>query len=164
MKRGLILSCCVLVCSCNISDELDDSGSVNWTWIKSEIKEKANKRIVHQELFGQGNAIRLLQSMSMFDNKAFCFIDGVDSYIFDINSKEVFNTGKLPEKSHHNNAQFLDVYYQEGDKYPLLLLSKGNYPPDQNECFIVRLEEINDSIKFTRIKTIKNNILIVKNY
>jgi len=153
-------------CQINIgTEELTPNSeeSLNWTWLKSRTTEKAQSRLVHQEVFGDGNKIRLLQSMSMFDNKAFCFNDGLYCYVFDIDSKIKYNTRDLPEESHHNNAQFLDIYYQEGDKYPLLLLSTGNYPPDQNEFYVVRVTENNGFIIFTKIKTIKNVLYEARN-
>lgn len=165
MKNAfVILSFLFLLYSCDSLETQDDNNSkLKWLWVMEDTRENANKRIVHQETFGENNQIRLLQSMSLFDNKVFCFNDGTECYIFNIDSKKVFNSGALPEKSHHNNAQFLDVYFDKGDKYPLLLLSRGDYPPNQNEFYIVRVIEKNDSITFHRVKTIKNTIAEAKN-
>lgn len=163
MKKIVKLLSLLFVCTSCGTEDLYDNSSLQWHWLEGDTYEKAQMNIVHQELFGDGNSIRLLQSMAMCDNKAFCFNDGTECYVFDINSKQVFNTGRLLENCHHNNAQFLDVYYESGDKYPLLLLSRGNYPPDQNEVYIVRVEERNDSIVFKRIKTIRNTLVEAQN-
>lgn len=158
-----ILLSFLFVCTCCSTENLYNNASLQWHWIERNTFENAQMNIIHQELFGEGNSIRLLQSMGMYDSKAFCFNDGTECYVFDINSKQEYNTGMLPENCHHNNAQFLDVYYESNDKYPLLLLSRGNYPPDQNEVYIVRIEERSDSIVFKRIKTIKNTLIEAKN-
>ncbi len=158
---------CFFLYACNADDETDEitiAGGLAWTWLGDDGKvEPAIMRSVYEEKFGEGNSIRLNQSMAIFGDKVFCFNDGTECYIFDIDSKKVFNSGALPEISHHNNAQFLDVYYDKGDKYPLLLLSRGDYPPNQNELYIVRVIEKNDSITFHRVKTIKNTIAEAKN-
>ena len=166
MDRKCILALVSLLFffSCNSYSSISESDSaLNWLWIKTDTKEKACQRLIHQEFFGDGNHILYLQSMSLFDNKSFCFEAGTECYVFDIDTKEVFNTGELPEQSHHNNAQFLDIYFDKEDKYPLLLLSRGDYPPNQNEFYIVRVLQKNDSISFHRIKTIKNTLVEAKN-
>lgn len=137
--------------------------SLRWKWIKSNMTENSKSRLVHQLFFSDKNQIRFHQSMSIYDNKAFCFNHGDICYVFDIKSKEELPASPLPEISHHNNAQFLDVFYQDDDKFPLLLLSRGDYPPNQNEFYIVRVEEKEKLFSFVRLKTIKNTLVEAKN-
>lgn len=152
----------MLLSSCQKFQE-NNEDTLEWVWLKTGKTEKSQYRVVHQELFGEGNTIRWLQSMGLYDNKVFCFEAGTECCVFDLNTKVHYQSNPLPEYSHHNNAQFLDIYYQEDDKYPLLLLSRGDYPPNQNECYIVRVEEREEFICFSRIKTIKNT-LVEANY
>ena len=99
-------------------------GGATWRWTDSELQEKTTKRLVCEEQYGNDNTIRQHQSMSIFDGIAFCINDGDECRIFDITSKESFYSDPLPDKSHHNNAQFSHYYYDEKDRYPLLFLSR----------------------------------------
>lgn len=165
MRVSYILLLSFIAVSCNGLFDLDivTKNALSWSWLESEMTEEASRQLIYKEKMGEDNPLRLHQSMSIYDNKAFCFNHGVDCFVLDTKTKRKYYSESLPESSHHNNAQFLDVYYQSGDKYPLLLLSRGDYPPNQNEFYIVRVEEKNDSISFHRVKTIKNTIVEAKN-
>lgn len=145
------------------SCEKYDNVLSKWHWLEADLYENREMRLIHEVQFDKNNNLRQHQSMCLYDNKAFCFNDGRDSYVFDINTNKEWQTADMPQKCHHNNAQFLDVYYEAEDKYPLLLLSRGDYPPSQNEFYIFRVVENNDSIYFHKVKTIKNIILEAKN-
>lgn len=134
------------------------SDGEHWTWLQSDTQEVSSRQTIFRHLFGDNDQLRLHQSMSLFDNKIFCFNHGVKCNVFDYNTKQELYSLDLPESSHHNNAQFLDVFLNKDDQFPLLLLSRGDYPPNQNEFYIVRVEELNDTVSFKRIKTIRNAI------
>ena len=136
----------------------DDAGGLKWRWLFSGKEEVATQRLVYEERFGNGNTIRLNQSMAVFKDKAFCFNDGKECRVYDLKTMLKNQAKELPDYSHHNNAQFLKKYYQEGDKYPLLLLSRGDYPPNQSDLYVVRVTEENDCFSFTIVKTIHNTL------
>lgn len=138
-------------------------GGATWRWTDSELQEKTTKRLVCEEQYGNDNTIRQHQSMSIFDGIAFCINDGDECRIFDITSKESFYSDPLPDKSHHNNAQFSHYYYDEKDRYPLLFLSRGDYPPGKNDLYIVRVNESEKHFRYTVVKTIHNAIKEAQN-
>lgn len=164
MKRLLlILSFISFLYACDADQETDGvavSNGLAWMWLNGDGKiEPASMRLVYEEKFGEGNLIRLNQSMAISGDKVFCFNAGTECKIFDLNTKKTFTSNELPEHSHHNNAQFLNKYYTNGDKYPLLLLSRGNYPPNQNELYIVRVTEDENGLSYEIVKTIKNTLI-----
>ena len=158
----------VTSCHASISEEgltisLFSRPDLKWTWVESGKEEIAQKTVLYEELFGTRNSLRLNQSMSVFKERAFCFNDGDECRVIDLSEKKQIVSLSLPEKSHHNNAQFLSTYYDTGDKYPLLLLSRGDYPPNQNDFYIIRVQEENDCISFSTVKTVHNCILEARN-
>ena len=171
MKRlGLILSIVSFMTSCHAAITIDEDSvslfswsSLKWTWVESGNEEFAQKKVLYEELFGTGNSLRHNQSMCVFEEKAFCFSDGDECHIIDIGEKKRLLSELLPDTSHHNNAQFLNTYYDEDDKYPLILLSRGNYPPYQNEFYVIRVQEQDGRIKFNTIKTVYNTIQEARN-
>ena len=96
--------------------------------------------------------------MSISQNRIFCFNHGSECRVFDFITKENLKVHPLPDISHHNNAQFLNLYYDTKDKYPLLLLSRGDYPRSHNEVYVVRVFESDGEISFKVIKTIHNTL------
>jgi len=58
----------------------------------------------------------------------------------------------------HNNAQFSNIFYSEDDRFPLLALSRGDYPPASNPFYVYRIREDERGYYFKIIKTIHNNI------
>lgn len=156
-KNVLFFFMFIMISSCN-DDKNFDGGCIMWKWLDTGILETAAKRLIYEEQFGEGNSIRLNQSMAIHDGKVFCFNDGQECRVYDMETKQKFKSNELPDYSHHNNAQFLKTYYKETDKYPLLLLSRGNYPPSQNELFVVRVTEENQTFSFEIVKTIHNSI------
>lgn len=166
MKRLAV--CCIFVLtmsSCSKNFLLDGTNlslyswaGMTWRWTDSESQEKSTKRLVYEEQYGDGNSIRLHQSMSIFNGVAFCFNDGEECRIYDISSKERYYSDSLPDNSHHNNAQFSHYYYGENDKFPLLFLSRGNYPPSQNDLYLVRINENEMHFSYSVVKTIHSTI------
>lgn len=151
------LSSCTIQNNDCISCE-DERSTLKWTWIDSGQKEASQAKLVYKEFFGDGNALRFHQSLCVWSNKAFCINDGEECKVLDLNSKEWLEAGALPDKSHHNNAQFSNIFFRDGDQYPLLLLSRGSYAPDQNCVYIVRITETDGRFHFSLIKTIRNTI------
>lgn len=106
------------------------------------------------------------QSMAVYGDKAFLFLDttaetinnaGYSFVVIDLVTKEIVFKGNTPTRDcHNNNAQFLDTFYSSNDQYPLLLLSRGDYPSSEEagKCYIVRVTEQSNEFKLTIIKTI----------
>lgn len=105
------------------------------------------------------------QSMAISNDRIFVFLDssaetvaggGYSFVVIDYNTKEIIYRGLMPSHhSHHNNAQFLDVYYDENDAYPLLLMSRGDYPSaDSNKFYIMRIVENDGVFTISIVKTI----------
>lgn len=171
MKRLIIvLSNVFLLLSCHATITIEDTSvslfswsSQKWTWVESGDEEIAHKRVLYEEMFGTGNSFRLNQSLCIFDARAFCFNDGDECRVIDLGEKQQVLSEPLPDISHHNNAQFLQTYYDKDDKYPLLLLSRGDYPPMQNEFYVIRVKEQEGIISFRTIKTIHNTLQEAKN-
>lgn len=159
MKNLLLLIVFMsIIAAC--TDDVDSSSfpGLAWTWIDDGQKEQAVERLIYEEQFGEENALRLNQSMSVWQDNAFCFIHGSECKVLNFNTKEWLQSDPLPEQSHNNNAQFLNTYYDSEDNYPLLLLSRGDYPPNQNDAYIVRVKEDNQHFYFSIVKTIHNTI------
>lgn len=106
------------------------------------------------------------QSMAAYNGKLFCFNDTSlnDGFcvVIDIATKNVlYFVTTIPsvlENSHVNNACFTDVFYNDGDVYPLILISRGDYPNGTDkgkEMYIFRIVESGGAFSFTLIKTIK---------
>ena len=145
------------------SDNLIAPSRIQWTSLKASQNYNVEEQLVHEELWGEtGNSLRLNQSMSIFNDIAFTFNDGRECRAININSSKPLLTSELPDHSHHNNAQFLDVFIEE-DTYPILQLSRGDYPPSQNELYVVRVREVDSIFTFSIIKTIKNEIPAARN-
>ena len=105
------------------------------------------------------------QSMAIYNDRIFVFLDssaetaaggGYSFVVIDYNTKEIIYKGLMPSQhSHHNNAQFLDVFYDEHDTYPLLLMSRGDYPSaDSNKFYIMRIVENEGVFTISIVKTI----------
>ena len=148
----------VIVCSCSLEQDVSTTSRIQWTWLASAAQNNVEEQVVYEELFGDGNPIRFHQSMCVYDGLAFCFSHGTECIVIDLRTGERLQAEKLPESSHHNNAQFLNIFYTDKEKFPLLLLSRGDYPPNQNEFYIVRIVEKDEVLEFNRIQTIKNTI------
>lgn len=167
MRIKQILLALVVISSYSCSHDLSldrlgislylSSSGLSWRSIDTDLLETATKRLIYEECFGEGNSIRLNQSMCIYNNIAFCFNHGDECRIYDIISKQSLRSNPLPDKSHHNNAQFSHQYL-DNDKYPLLILSRGDYPPNQNAFYVIRICEEDECFSFSVHKTIHNNI------
>lgn len=117
---------------------------------------------IYRETYGEGNPMRYAQSMAYANDRIFVF--GSDNYctIYVMSDMENNKTRvALPfDASHWNNAQFSDVYVN-GNSYPLLLLTRGDYPTDERstDLYLVQITEgENYSYTFSIYKTIHNTI------
>ena len=111
------------------------------------------------------------QSMAAYNGKFFCFNDTHINdglcVVIDMDTKEVIDfVEDIPEElanSHLNNVCFTDVFYETNDAYPLILISRGDYPSAADpsvaargkEMYVFRITETNGKFSFTHIKTIK---------
>ena len=117
---------------------------------------------------GEGKITMWNQSMAIYSGHFFVFLDATARTTSDVNcdivviyQSEIIFTGLLPAEvaSHVNNAQFTNTFFASGDKYPLLLLSRGDYGGNKaNKCYLLRItettEEDTTTYEFTIVKTI----------
>lgn len=157
-KLYILLFIIAVLSSCGANIDQEDVPGLYWTWLERNYKESAIEQLIYEEPYGVGNSIRFNQSMCICNNKVFCFNLGNECKVLSLDSKEWLSTSVLPEDSHNNNSQFLKRRYDIRDKYPLLLLSRGDYPPSQNDVYIVRVQETDDNFSFSIVKTIHNRI------
>lgn len=167
MKNQLIVILMVLPLSSCSGNFLVDGADVSlfawsglsWKWVHSDLEEPATRETIYEEQFGDGNTLRLHQSMCVYEDIAFCFNDGDECRVYNIHSKERLYSEPLPQTSHHNNAQFSHYFYDDHDQYPLLILSRGDYPPNQNDFYVVRVSETDGMFDYSVVKTIHNSIV-----
>ena len=158
MKRWAFLFTLFAALSCEAIDQpvTPEWDNLSWILLDSSIKIPISYKTVYEECFGEGNSLRLNQSMCISSNRIFCFNDGTSAHVFDYTTKKNISSKELPEHSHHNNAQFTDCFLQDDSQYPLLLLSRGDYPPNRNDLYLVQVTEQEETIYFQRHKTIHN--------
>lgn len=166
MKRlinsGFLLISLFHCFACESLDDFDNQ-VLAWKWLDTGKEDAAHESVVYEESFGSGNPLRENQSMCVWADKAFCFIDGNECKVLDLKTKQWLASNPLPIVSHQNNAQFLNTFYDREDKYPLLLLSRGDYPPSTNDAYIIRVKESEEGFSYSTIKTIHNSINEAKN-
>lgn len=122
---------------------------------------------IYTETYGGSNIKTIAQGMAIYNDKIFVFIDnvaqkqefGVSVYSLSVSNMGIRSVQHIgdypsPSKSHQNNAQFTNVFYAQEDTYPLLLLSCGDYPGGDTNCYIVRIQENNNEFVFSIVKTI----------
>jgi len=143
---------------CSACEDISDNQDLKWMDISTGREQPAIEKIIYEESFERGYDLRENQSMCIWGSKAFCFNDGKECKVLDLDSKKWLNSAPLPISSHQNNAQFINKYYEKTDKYPLILLSRGDYPPSSNDAYIVRVSESDYFFSFSIVKTIHNRI------
>lgn len=144
-------------------DGIFDNIDSNWTYLNTGKIESTIEKLVYEESVDKGYALKNNQSMCIWGDKAFCFNERNECMILDLYTQKWQNAEPLPIVSHQNNAQFLNSYYDSADEYPLLLLSRGDYPPSSNDAYIVRVNEVNNLFSFSIVKTIHNSIKEAQN-
>lgn len=121
---------------------------------------KCSRNKIYGEVWGNGNFHNYAQSMAIYNNKVFVFLDnnytpnGEGVVIYDMTDFSVIATTTLPEVSHNNNAQFTDVFFDDSDTYPLLMVSRGDYPNGNSDFYIMRIIENDGTFSFEVVKTI----------
>ena len=143
-------------------EDITKPSRIQWAWINTSTRENIKEELIYEELFGGGNDMRLNQSMCVYNNWAFCFNHGTSCKLLDLDSLTEIAVEPLPDKSHHNNAQFLDVFTQ-GESFPLLLLSQGNYPPNKDRLYVIQVKRNNSVLSFEVVKTVKCSIPAAQN-
>ena len=91
------------------------------------------------------------QSMSVYGDTAFVFYTDGYCKIFDLKYKRKLKEATLASqssKNHVNNAMFSNMFYADGDKFPLLYVS----PYGKQICYVERYHE--DENMFELIQTI----------
>lgn len=155
---GILLVC--ISCDYNSNEENDVYG---WEIFETNSVVPATRHEIYSEVYGLGNTNYQHQSMFFYADKVFCFESGAKCKVYDFHTFNALAYCDLQEDSHHNNAQITDIFYSNKDKYPLLLLSRGDYPPNKNACYIVRIQETSNNFSFKVIKTIHNSIKEAQN-
>ena len=161
MKYSALVLTLFVALSCESLNQpvIPEWDGLSWTLLDSSTKLPVSHDTIYEECFGEGNTLRLNQSMSIISNRIFCFNNGTTAHVFDYTTKEYITSKELPEYSHHNNAQFTHCYLDESYLYPLLLLSRGDYPPSKNDLYLVQVSEQDGVISFQRHKTIHNTLV-----
>ena len=132
----------------------------------SEIKQKMNATLMLEHTPNIYSGTVYNQSMAIFGGYYFCFNDtGNPSTPFCViiqmsNNEVIDSILEHPAEigsSHVNNATFTDKYYDSNDEFPLILISRGDYPDSTakgKEMYVYRIQIINGKFVFTHIKTI----------
>lgn len=163
MKQSLLFLTLFSVTSCQIDDFLSILFPYGWIDCKTEQVFSTSRNELYYEYLGTGNTNNEHQSMAVYENMFFCFESGNKCRVYDSSTFAMLSYCDLEENSHHNNAQMTDIYLREDDKYPLLLLSRGDYPPNKNSFYLVRIEESSFKFSFRIVKTIHNSIKEAQN-
>ena len=110
-----------------------------------------------QEIIGDTSSItNNCQSMAIYNDYVFNFSALNDVYILSLTDSSYEYHANFPNSAHCNSAQFINVFYDENDDYPLLLISNCeiNNNIDYNTLSVVRVIENNGTFTFTLVKTI----------
>lgn len=149
-----------------VTDTLSDLGKYAETYRSGELKyygKKINLNItrdnqngctretIFSATYGEYPEIRYNQSMAIYDGVAFCFINNnLNVYAIDVVGGTILSTFTLGDSSllcHMNNAQFLDVFADSSDRFPLLLLSRGDYGgADADKFYVLRIVESESNV------------------
>lgn len=104
------------------------------------------------------------QSMAIFNDKVFLFNEENDMSVFDINDIEDFENVTVPDTDHSNSAQFTDIFYNENDTYPLVLISGCEANGTQANLYVLRIQESGGQYTVSLVKTISFANQKIKNY
>jgi hypothetical protein len=115
----------------------------------------------------------LNQSMTIAQKRIFLFNDatarsasygGADLVVLDYDTKQIIYKGITGTwaYTHHNNAQFFPARYKydSSDKYPLLLLSRGDYSSTNVRFYIIRVQEEENNGEYSFSLTILKTIYV----
>lgn len=130
----------------------------------TDFRHRMNRELIAAYSYNEYPHTTLNQSMAVYDGKAFCFNDtNLEDICVIIDTTDGSILGKIDGtlteigSSHLNNACFTDKFYTLDDKYPLLLLSRGDYPDgnnDRRDIHVVRVLEDAGTFSLQHIKKI----------
>lgn len=117
---------------------------------------------IYRETYGSGNPRQKAQSMAYSKDRIFVFESDNYCDIYVLSDMENNHQRvSLPfDIAHWNNAQASTTYI-DGNKHPLILLSRGDYASDNRstDCYLIQVSEpTNYSYSFAIYKTIHNTI------
>jgi hypothetical protein len=97
--------------------------------------------------------------MAIFGGYVFLFNWGNNVVILNYANKSIvgrFYYNSTSDSNHQNSAQFSNVYYNDDDEFPLLLISRceGN---GADECLVYRVTRNNNTFTFALVNTIVFN-------
>lgn len=114
----------------------------------------------NQSMAIYGGIIVLFQDSSMSEVRS----SGQSVAFMDYATKAILGYADNPVSAHCNSAQFSDIFYDESDPFPLLMLSDGNYPSANSPTFhIIRITGTSGNYTLTIIKTITCSLPIALN-
>lgn len=114
----------------------------------------------NQSMAIYNGVIVLFQDSSMPDVRA----SGQSVAFMDYATKTILGYAENPVSAHCNSAQFSDIFYDESDPFPLLMLSDGNYPSANSPTFhIIRITGTSGNYTLSIVKTITCSMPIALN-
>ena len=114
----------------------------------------------NQSMAIYNGVIVLFQDSSMSDVRA----SGQSVAFMDYATKTILGYADNPVSAHCNSAQFSDIFYDESDPFPLLMLSDGNYPSANSPTFhIIRITGTSGNYTLSIVKTITCSMPIALN-
>ena len=97
------------------------------------------------------------QSMAIYKDYVFLFNDGGTGVVVDYSTKEILSTFTCtPTSNHMNSAQFTDLYFDNADEFPILIISRcASYlqTPDCEEALFYRIARNGNDFTLTLINT-----------
>lgn len=162
---GLLLLC---ISSCNgLHDYESYISEIEWQSLSNgvPIGLKSEYKNIFDVSYTEDTLLRYHQSLATYKGYFFCFNDRKEHSVFFESEKEgtwVKQKITLFDMSHHNNAQFTDVFFDSADIYPLLILSKGDYDSRDNGFFVLRIISDNP-FEFEEIGEVSISIKEAKN-
>lgn len=102
------------------------------------------------------------QSMAIYNGYVFLFNEGGGGIVLDYSTKAILGSFASQPTSyqHQNSAQFTNIYYNDTDEFPLLLISRcgnagGADVSGYDECLIYRVTRSDSSFTFTLVNSIE---------
>lgn len=107
--------------------------------------------LISQTMPSDGNNVnKNAAGLVVYGNRIFSFNDGATCSVFALDTLELLQVASLPWSAHNNNAQPTPFFYDSGDTYPLLLVSRGDYAGNgEQKFYFVRVVESSGSFTFT---------------
>lgn len=112
--------------------------------------------LISQTMPSDGNNVnKNAAGLVVYGNRIFSFNDGATCSVFALDTLELLQVASLPWSAHNNNAQPTPYFYDSGDSFPLLLVSRGDYAGSgEQKFYFVRVVESSGSFTFTIVKEV----------